>query len=259
MAYGICILSVIPARIEPAGTSEMVTQLLFGEYYKVLESRDGWIKISTIVDNYECWINDKQHCRLSDASARALQQNDVVVSTELLHVITDVKRSHSFPLSLGAILPFFKNNEMSFDDQHFSFDGPTASVKLKKKSADILSTAYLLLNAPYLWGGKNPLGIDCSGFTQVVFRANGFILPRDSQQQVELGSPRSFVEEAEPGDLAFFDNEEGRIVHVGIIVDKERIIHSSGCVRIDRYDHYGIFHSDTRKYSHHLRVIKQLL
>jgi cell wall-associated NlpC family hydrolase len=103
------------------------------------------------------------------------------------------------------------------------------------------------------------LGIDCSGFTQLVYKLNGHQLPRDAAQQVELGSPLNFVEEAEAGDLAFFDNEEGKIVHVGILLDHERIIHASGSVRIDKFDHYGIFNTDTKKYSHTLRVIKRLL
>jgi len=115
------------------------------------------------------------------------------------------------------------------------------------------------LNSPYLWGGKNPFGIDCSGFTQLVFKLNGHKISRDASQQVELGSPLSFVEEAEAGDLAFFDNEEGKIVHVGILLDNQTIIHASGKIRIDKFDHYGIFHSEIKKYSHNLRVIKRIL
>jgi cell wall-associated NlpC family hydrolase len=110
-----------------------------------------------------------------------------------------------------------------------------------------------------LWGGKSPFGIDCSGFTQVVYKLNGYKLPRDANQQVNLGEPLSFVEEAEAGDLAFFDNEEGRIVHVGILLNNQSIIHASGYVRVDKFDHYGIFNQDTGKYSHTLRVIKRLL
>ena len=117
----------------------------------------------------------------------------------------------------------------------------------------------MFLNAPYLWGGKSPFGIDCSGFTQLVYKLNGYKLPRDSDQQVEMGHPLSFVDEAEPGDIAFFDNEAGKIVHVGILINNEKIIHASGRVRIDRFDHYGIHNSEVKGYTHHLRVIKRVL
>ena len=110
-----------------------------------------------------------------------------------------------------------------------------------------------------MWGGKSPLGVDCSGFTQLAYKINGYNLPRDAYQQVELGEPLNFVEEAQAGDLAFFDNEEGKIIHVGILLDNQQIIHASGQVRIDNFDHYGIFNTDTKKYSHTLRVIKRIL
>ena len=142
---------------------------------------------------------------------------------------------------------------------HKFFEGNVASLKQKKTAHDIISTAYLFLHAPYLWGGKSPFGIDCSGFTQLVYKLNGYKLPRDAYQQVELGMPLSFVEEAEAGDLAFFDNEEGKIVHVGILLGDNRIIHASGCVKTDPFDHYGIFSAERGGYTHNLRVIKNIL
>ncbi len=123
----------------------------------------------------------------------------------------------------------------------------------------IIATAHPYLNSPYLWGGRSFFGIDCSGFTQIVYKLNGFKLPRDASQQALLGLSLSFVEEAQAGDLAFFDNEEGRITHVGIVLDDNKIMHASGKVRRDKLDHYGIFNLDTKKYSHHLRVIKPVL
>ena len=110
-----------------------------------------------------------------------------------------------------------------------------------------------------MWGGRSFFGIDCSGFTQIAFKLNGFKLPRDASQQALIGTPLSFVEEAQAGDLAFFDNEEGKIIHVGIILEDAKIIHASGKVRVDKLDHYGIFNVDSKRYSHHLRVIKRVL
>lgn len=258
MQFGICTLSVIPARKEPAGTSEMVTQLLFGDTYYVVETKEDWIKIKTSFDHYECWISQKQHSKLSEAAFQRLSQEKPVYAGELVQVLHNKHTQTGFPITIGARLPSFEQQQIRFDDFYFQFEGNTCSPSRKSSPEELIATAFLFLNAPYLWGGKSPFGIDCSGFTQLVYKLNGYQLPRDAYQQVELGVPLSFVEEAEPGDLAFFDNEEGRIVHVGILLDNQQIIHASGCVRIDKFDHYGIFSGDTKKYSHTLRVIKRL-
>jgi cell wall-associated NlpC family hydrolase len=259
MHYGICLLSVIPCRKEPSSTSEMVTQLLFGEHYSVIENGEDWIKISTAYDNYECYISAKQHQKISENTVKELEKQEPVYASGLVSIATDKMKQLSFPLTIGARLPFLKEGKMSFENFVFSYDGEVAKGREKKPAKEIIATAMMLLNAPYLWGGKSPFGIDCSGFTQLIYKLNGYTLPRDASQQVEKGNPLNFVEEAEAGDLAFFDNEEGRIVHVGIIIDHEHIIHASGQVRIDRFDHYGIHNTDIKKYSHTLRVIKRVI
>ncbi len=257
MSFGICSLSIVPCRKEPSGTSEMVTQLLFGETYTIIEDGEDWLRITTDYDNYPCWISAKQHTRIIDTEHKNLQNG--ILSSELVQVISAADRSIVFPITIGATLPGFKNGKLKIAESEFHFEGQISDIKVKKNVNDIKETAYLFLNAPYLWGGKTPFGIDCSGFVQIVYKLNGYSLPRDARQQVELGTALSFVEEAEPGDLAFFDNEEGNIVHVGIILENQQIIHASGCVRIDKFDHYGIFHSDNKKYSHLLRVIKKVI
>lgn len=259
MQHGICLLSIIPCRKEPASTSEMVTQLLFGEQYTVVEQADEWIKILTSYDQYGCWISKKQYHKLSEQAFKDLKKEATVYSSELVQVITDKTTQTSFPITIGATLPFLKHNRLQFDACEYSFEGLPTNRLDKKTAKDLISTAFLFLNAPYLWGGKSPFGIDCSGFTQLVYKLNSFILPRDADQQVEKGNALTFVEEAEAGDLAFFDNEDGKIVHVGILLSNEQIIHASGCVRIDRFDHYGIFNGETKKYSHTLRIIKRVL
>ena len=139
----------------------------------------------------------------------------------------------------------------------YSFEG--IKVCGQKPKSDLVKTAFMYLNAPYLWGGKTPFGIDCSGFTQMVYKLNGYSLLRDASQQATQGEALSFIEESEAGDLAFFDNDEGVITHVGIIMEDNYIIHSSGKVRIDRLDHLGIFNPDTQRHTHKLRVIKKYI
>lgn len=259
MPYGICLLSVVSCRKEPSNVSELVTQLLFGETYQITEETEEWFKIITNYDNYECWLNKKQHNHLSDGAFQQIQKNKTFCNGDLVQVIKNKTLNTNIPITIGASLPLINGHDLKFDTHHFSFDGNSVDTSVKNDSQKIVQTAYLFLNSPYLWGGKNPFGIDCSGFTQLVYKLNGHKLPRDASQQVDLGFPLSFVEESEAGDLAFFDNEEGNITHVGILLDNQNIIHASGQVRIDKFDHYGIFHSDRKKYSHHLRVIKRVL
>jgi hypothetical protein len=259
MTYGICLLSVVSCRKEASNTSELVTQLLFGETYEVVEETEEWFKIVTNYESYVCWLNKKQHFALSESTFEKIQKTKINCNGDLVQIIKNKKLNTNIPITIGASLPLLKEHDMQVDDHHFSFDGTAIDASIKNNAQKITQTAYLFLNSPYLWGGKSPFGIDCSGFTQLVYKLNGHKLPRDASQQVELGQALSFVEESEAGDLAFFDNEEGNITHVGILLDNQHIIHASGQVRIDKFDHYGIFHSDRKKYSHHLRVIKRIL
>ncbi|HAV55466.1 MAG TPA: hydrolase Nlp/P60, partial [Aequorivita sp.] len=155
-----------------------------------------------------------------------------------------------FSICLGSTI-----SSSEFLKHHF--EGKLISGILPKEH--IIETALLYLNSPYLWGGKTPFGIDCSGFTQMVYKLNGYKLLRDASQQATQGEALSFIEESEPGDLAFFDNEEGKITHVGIIMKENYIIHAHGKVRIDRLDHSGIFNYEMRGHTHKLRVIKRIV
>ena len=163
-------------------------------------------------------------------------------------------------ITLGSSLPQFRKNKLKLGEQDFSFEGNalnSSSIEHTETAIEELATKYL--NAPYLWGGRSIWGIDCSGFTQLVFKMLGIKIRRDAYQQADQGITLGFIEEAEPGDLAFFDNEDGKIIHVGILLGQGKIIHASGKVRIDRIDHQGIFNEETGKYSHKLRIIKRIL
>jgi hypothetical protein len=254
--FGICLLSHIPGRREGSDKSEMVTQLLFGDAYAVVEVQEKWVKIKTHFDDYDCWISKNQHFEISEKIYGELLSAPLVLSDDLVQVVQE--GATYLPIVMGSALPLFKNGEMKIENRTFLFDGKSIEPADINKGK-ILEYAFMYLNAPYLWGGKSPFGIDCSGFTQMVYKLCGYNLPRDAYQQFELGTSHSFVEEAEAGDLAFFDNEAGKIVHVGIVVEPGKIIHASGKVRIDNLDHQGIFNKELNQYTHRLRIIKNLL
>ncbi|AOW20074.1 C40 family peptidase [Urechidicola croceus] len=256
MQYGICNLSIVSLRFEPSDTSEMVSQVLFGEHFKVLEKRAKWSKIRIAFDNYEGWIDNKQYIEITEDKYQIIDKNPICLAGELVDFIDD-KNQNLTPIPLGSSLPFFKDNELKVSESIYSYEGTVLSGILNKEL--LIKTAFMYLNSPYLWGGKTPFGIDCSGFTQMVYKLCGYRLLRDASQQATQGEVLSFIEESEPGDLAFFDNNEGTIVHVGIIMKDNYIIHAHGKVRIDRLDHSGIYNIDTHRHTHKLRVIKKII
>jgi len=252
--YGICNLAIVPLRIEPNDKSELVSQLLFGDHFEILENYKQWYKIKINYDDYEGWIDNKQCQIISESEFDELSKNASILSADLIEFVTNAENL-LIPIPLGSSLTFL--NIDSINKSNFEFEG--LKVTGCKPKSDLLKTAFLYLNAPYLWGGKTPFGIDCSGFTQMVYKLNGYKLNRDASQQAIQGEALSFIEESEPGDLAFFDNEEGKIIHVGIIMNDNYIIHASGKVRIDRVDHLGIFNAEINKHTHKLRVIKKII
>ena len=250
MQYGICHLSIVPVRSIADDTSEMVSQLLYGEHFKVLEQRKKWSKIRNAFDNFEGWISNQQFTIIKEDLYTELESSDCKkVSSELISFI-ETDHNILLPIVLGSNVQHncFLNHK---------FDGSLASGQQDKDQ--LVHKALLYLNAPYLWGGKTAFGIDGPGFTQMVYKINGHRLLRGAQQQSTQGEALSFIEESEPGDLAFFDNNDGIIDHVGIIMENNYVIHAFGKVRIDRIDHTGIFNTETNTYTHKLRVIKKII
>lgn len=256
MRYGICNLSIVPLRLDPSDASEMVSQVLYGEYFEVLEKDKKWSKIKLHYDNYEGYIDNKQYVELPEATFTELMNEAITLSGEVLDFFSDTKNNLT-TIPIGCQLPFFQDGKFIMADRSYRYDGITYSKKLSKE--EIINKAFLFLNSPYLWGGRTPFGIDCSGFTQMVYKLCGYHLQRDAKQQATQGEVLSFIEESEPGDLAFFDNDEGIITHVGIIMKDYYIIHAHGKVRIDLLDHSGIYNLDTKKHTHKLRVIKKII
>jgi len=252
--YGICNLAIIPLRAEPSDRSEIVSQVLFGEHFEVIEQLKQWSKIRLQFDNYEGWVDSKQFKIISETEFHLLSKDATILNSDLVEYVT-ASNNLLMPIPLGASLSFLNHPEIN--SNNFEFEGMKVS-GIKPKS-NLIESAFMYLNAPYLWGGKTPFGIDCSGFTQMVYKLNGYHLLRDASQQATQGEALSFIEESEPGDLAFFDNDEGNIIHVGIIMNDNYIIHGSGKIRIDRLDHLGIYNAETNRHTHKLRVIKKII
>lgn len=257
MKYGICPLSIVPIRSSASDKSEMVSQILFGEMVEVLDKRGTWAKIRCQWDNYIGWIDSKQLKPITEQDFNQYQDN-FACSIELLQPAAG--EGYYLPITIGANLPKFDGLRFSLNGSNFQFSGQAVTTKEIQPSAEmLLKMARRYLYAPYLWGGRSPLGIDCSGFTQVTYKLVGLSLPRDASEQVEAGELVDFIEQAQEGDLAFFENKKGRISHVGILMEEGQIIHASGQVRIDKLDHYGIYNEEKKKYTHKLRVIKRIL
>ena len=256
MKYGIANISIIPMRVEASDRAEMVNQILFGEAYKVLELRAKWIKIRLSHDSYEGRICKKQFSEIDEDMYKQVSTETSYYNYNLIDALS-TEEGDMIPIGLGSTLPFYDGEHCLINDTIFLFDGAHKPCE-KHSKKDIVNTAFMYLHAPYLWGGRTPMGIDCSGFTQMAYRLNGRSIPRDASQQIELGDSLSFIEESEPGDLAFFDDPEGNIVHVGIILENNQILHASGKVRIDSIDQQGIFNKELGEHTHKLRLIKQV-
>ena len=256
MLYGISNLSIIPLRKEASDTSEMISQVLFGEHFKVLEKRKNWSKIRIHFDSCEGYIDNKQYEEISEELYAELSNSEVTLSSELVDFIADENNSLT-TITIGSVLPFYSGKTTTIKDKKYKYEGGFINKKLDKSY--LLKTAFIFLNSPYLWGGKTPFGVDCSGFTQMVYKLCGYQLLRNAKEQATQGEVLSFIEESEPGDLAFFDDHEGVITHVGIIMKDNYIIHAHGKVRIDRLDHSGIYNVDSKRHTHKLRVIKKII
>jgi hypothetical protein len=258
MHYAICTLSIVPVRAEPGDRSEMVSQLLFGDLMETIDANGGWYQVKTLYDGYTGWIDAKQCRTLDHDSFEALRSSEVYLVSEPVAGITDQLGNH-IRVVAGSALPNLNNHRLAIAGETYHYRGQFKKWEETPSRDAIIGYAMMYAGAPYLWGGKSPFGIDCSGLTQMVFRLSGIPLKRDARQQVLQGTPVSFLEEAEPGDLAFFDDPEGNIIHTGIIIGPDMIIHASGQVRIDSIDHQGIYNHDTRTYTHTLRLIRNML
>lgn len=257
MSSVICPLSVVPVRAEPSDRAELVTQWLFGETAEVLERKGAWSRLRFDHDGYEGWVDNKQllvcNTPNTDPDLRVIAPNCFVDLGDRQVV-----------LPYGSVLPYYEQGAILWQDRRIAVQAVT-NHRPELERADLIEF-YLhpFLGAPYLWGGRTPWGVDCSGLTQMIFILMGIYLPRDASQQALEGDAIELLDLCEPGDLAFFENEEGRIVHVGLILTQGddgdlRIAHASGRVRMDKLDHQGIYDREAGQYSHRLRTVRRVL
>ncbi len=256
MQHGICLIGLAAVREEASHKSQMVTQLLFGDLFQVTEKKDDWVKIVLTYDNYEGWVAKNQIKLISSESYSELLNHPIIISGDIIQVLTNITTGNSFLISAGSTMYGTYQDNFSILGEEYKYCGNLSIVD--NSALQTVNNALMFLDAPYLWGGRSAMGIDCSGFMQIICKMAGIKIPRDASQQVNSGFPVNLINEAQPGDLCFFDNHEGHITHVGMMIDEHHIIHAHGKVRIDLIDHNGIFSKDLKKYTHQLRVINRV-
>ncbi|MGB8190795.1 MAG: SH3 domain-containing C40 family peptidase [Chitinophagaceae bacterium] len=253
MMYLVCCVPVSPVREHASHRSEMISQVLFGEVVEVLEEgTDKWVRVRCLYDGYEGWTRLQMFTEVREAIAKceahitADWSNDITINGQTMRI------------PFGCDLRGLMNGNAEWGKYSWSFKENHLDPKYTKPNEkNIRKLTNVFLNTAYLWGGRSVFGIDCSGFVQVVYKSFGISLLRDASQQATQGEAIGFLQEAVCGDLAFFDNEEGKITHVGILLNDHEIIHASHKVRIDKIDNQGIINAETGERSHKLRIVKR--
>ncbi|CAH0152348.1 Gamma-D-glutamyl-L-lysine endopeptidase [Pedobacter sp. Bi27] len=256
--YGICRVAVASLRADASDKAEIVSQLLFGDHVEIIQKEGRWWLIQNGYDGYEGWMDFRQLAPITQSQFAEMHDCKLLAPLSFSNVLTAADGS-SYHLSPASNLPFLKDGFCYAGEEKFKLNFEAYDNSAVDFVGKVTETAMFFQNIPYLWGGRNLFGLDCSGFVQTVFKMLGIKLNRDASQQAEQGELVGFLAECKAGDVAFFDNDEGRITHVGIMLSPNEIIHSSAKVKIDPIDDQGIFNKELGKYSHKLRIIKRFV
>ncbi|WP_316798069.1 C40 family peptidase [Pedobacter frigidisoli] len=256
--YGICRIAVAPLRAEPSDKAEIVSQLLFGDHVEIIAKEERWWLVKNGYDSYEGWMDFRQLAGITYQQFVEVENQKQLAPLGFNNVLTSADGSLYY-LSPGSNLPNLTDGYCYAGAEKFKLNFEPFDTTVSDFKTDLASTAKFFLNVPYLWGGRHLFGMDCSGFVQTVFKMFNIKLNRDASQQAEQGELVGFLAEVKSGDVAFFDNEDGKITHVGIMLSPNEIIHSSAKVKIDPIDDQGIFNKELGKYTHKLRIIKRFV
>ena len=252
--------SVVPVRTEPREGAEQSTQMIFGELCTVLEQKPRWDRVKLNLDEQEGWVDEKMITPMSDDENRSYSEALSSAATVVFPMAYAVSENNgqTIPLTAGTRLTHYKDGRFEVLEVGFRIDPSLVRVQpYKMNQENLLQAVRFFLNIPYLWGGKNAMGMDCSGFTQTVMALFGKHLLRNASEQATQGEAVASLKEAQAGDLVFFDHEDGKISHVGIVIDPERVIHCSGRVKVEKLDETGIFSAEKGEYTHHLVAIRR--
>jgi len=254
MQKAICLQAIVPIRREPSEPGEMVTQLLFGETVSVIENNIQWMRVTCDYDNYSGWCDSKCLSIISEDDYRQLSETNYAVTSMLFAPIIEITKPSIYWLPAGATFYFTKKEEFSIAGS--TFKAPDQMTLSTNERIENLAQSFI--NVPYIWGGRSSFGADCSGFIQTVFKIYKTRLPRDAYQQAGCGESVDSFSEAKSGDLLFFENSVKKIVHVGMLLPNNQIVHASGKIRIDTVDQQGIYNTELSKYTHQLSLIRRI-
>ena len=255
MQFGICLLSCVPLLKSPKFWGELASELLFGEHFEVLDIQGVFAKVRMAYDSYEGWIDLRQTVPIDLDEFKRL--NKAVPAISLDAVTFTHMDDHTVMVLRGSSLPFYANGEFCVGGRSFSFLGNVRKPDRRMAPGELFNVALSYLNSPYRWGGRTPFGIDCASFVQIVFKAFGVCLPRETYHQKEEGREIGSLIDAQVGDLGFFRSISEGLPHVGILLG-DKIIHTCGTVRIDSIDKAGIFNRTIQKHTYRLIGIRRI-